>query len=294
MRRTRRIAATLAAATGVLAGAGGVVAYAESPGAEPETAPAAATTTVPVGAGTDTAARDALQAYVTSMSAREVALEDRVSTARGRLAHVRAVRAARLAAARAAAAAAAARQQAARQQAAAAAAARGRTRHAHLDRGQRLRRRGAGRRRARARGGSTAMTDTPRTAAGWRPPSSWPPLRPPRSRWPPAGRWRTRRRVQRRRPHRSSPRGPRGATAVDHTDIRLHRQALAAQARVVQLTRALHRLRARTGALRAAPLRACGGSGGGYAAGAGRRGVRPGPPVAAAPAPATHTSTGAS
>ncbi len=116
MRRTRRIAATLAATTGVLAGAGGVVVYAESPGAEPDTAPAAATTTVPVGAGTDTSAQDALQTYVSSMSAREAVLEDRVATARGRLIHVRALRAARLAAARAAAA----RQMAARQQAAAA------------------------------------------------------------------------------------------------------------------------------------------------------------------------------
>jgi len=79
-------------------------------------------------------------------------------------------------------------------------------------------------------------------------------------------------------------------TAVDRIDVRLHRQALAAQDRVVHLTRVLHRVQASTRALRHAPLRvgsvSAGGRGGGVSV--------PAPPVAAAPAPASHTSTGAS
>jgi hypothetical protein len=82
---------------------------------------------------------------------------------------------------------------------------------------------------------------------------------------------------------------------VDRSEARLHRQALAAQDRVAHLTRVVHRLRARAEALRAAPLPGAGVSG--FAAppssGGGRVSV-PAPPVAAAPAPATHTSTGAS
>ena len=88
---------------------------------------------------------------------------------------------------------------------------------------------------------------------------------------------------------------PAADTAVDHTDIRLHRQALAAQARVVALTKALHRLRARTDALRSAPLPGAGGGGSVTVSSGGGGSVSvAAPPVAAAPAPATHTSTGAS
>ena len=88
---------------------------------------------------------------------------------------------------------------------------------------------------------------------------------------------------------------PAADPAVDHTDIRLHRQALAAQARVVALTKALHRLRARTDALRSAPLPGAGGGGSVTVSSGGGGSVSvAAPPVAAAPAPATHTSTGAS
>jgi hypothetical protein len=82
--------------------------------------------------------------------------------------------------------------------------------------------------------------------------------------------------------------------ALGRTDARLHQQALAAQRRVEHLTRALHHLRARAEALRAAPLP---GAGGGFAAPTSSGGSSvsvPAPPVAAAPRPATHTSTGAS
>ena len=88
---------------------------------------------------------------------------------------------------------------------------------------------------------------------------------------------------------------PAADPAVDHTDIRLHRQALAAQARVVALTKALHRLRARTDALRSAPLPGAGGGGSVTVSSSGGGSVSvAAPPVAAAPAPATHTSTGSS
>jgi outer membrane protein TolC len=83
--------------------------------------------------------------------------------------------------------------------------------------------------------------------------------------------------------------------AVDRTDARLHQQALTAQRRVEQLTRALHHLRARAEALRAAPLPGAGASG--FApgpSGVGGGVSVPAPPVATAPRPATHTSTGAS
>jgi hypothetical protein len=89
---------------------------------------------------------------------------------------------------------------------------------------------------------------------------------------------------------------------VDRGEARLHRQALAAQGRVGHLTRTLQQLRARTEALRAAPLEVLAaaspdgastprtGGGGGVSV--------PAPPAPAAPAPApapaTHTSTGAS
>ena len=83
--------------------------------------------------------------------------------------------------------------------------------------------------------------------------------------------------------------------AVDRADARLHQEALTAQRRVEHLTRALHHLRARAEALRAAPLPGAGASGfvpppsssGGSVS-------MPAPPVATAPRPATHTSTGAS
>lgn len=84
---------------------------------------------------------------------------------------------------------------------------------------------------------------------------------------------------------------------VDRTQVSLQSRAQSLHARVTRLERALARLRARTEALRQAPLQA-GGSGAqpgagptGYSGGGGS--VAP-PPVAAAPAPATHTSTGAS
>lgn len=82
---------------------------------------------------------------------------------------------------------------------------------------------------------------------------------------------------------------------LDRTDARLHQQALAAQDRVVHLTRALHRLRARARALRSAPLPGAGGRGVAATRSSGGGTVSvPAPPVVAAPAPATHTSTGAS
>ena len=84
-------------------GAGAAVASATSNEEAAPAAPAAAAAAPAASGAVDTASREALQAYLTSMSAQEVALEDRLSTARGRLAHVRAVRAARVAAARAAA-----------------------------------------------------------------------------------------------------------------------------------------------------------------------------------------------
>ncbi len=82
---------------------------------------------------------------------------------------------------------------------------------------------------------------------------------------------------------------------LGRTDARLHQQALAAQRRVEHLTRALHHLRARAEALRAAPLPGAGGSGFAAPTSTGGSSVSvPAPPVAAAPRPATHTSTGAS
>jgi len=83
--------------------------------------------------------------------------------------------------------------------------------------------------------------------------------------------------------------------AVDRSDALLHQQALTAQRRVEHLTRALHHLRARAEALRAAPLPGAGASGfvAPPSSGGGSVSV-PAPPVATAPRPATHTSTGAS
>jgi len=83
--------------------------------------------------------------------------------------------------------------------------------------------------------------------------------------------------------------------AVDRSDALLHQQALTAQRRVEHLTRALHHLRARAEALRAAPLPGAGSSGftARPSSGGGSLSV-PAPPVASAPRPATHTSTGAS
>ena len=83
--------------------------------------------------------------------------------------------------------------------------------------------------------------------------------------------------------------------AVDRTGALLHQQALTAQRRVEHLTRALHQLRARAEALRAAPLAGAGSSGFTARPSSGGGSVSvPAPPVASAPRPATHTSTGAS
>jgi len=83
--------------------------------------------------------------------------------------------------------------------------------------------------------------------------------------------------------------------AVDRSDALLHQQALTAQRRVEHLTRALHQLRARAEALRAAPLAGAGSSGFTAQPSSGGGSVSvPAPPVASAPRPATHTSTGAS
>ena len=83
--------------------------------------------------------------------------------------------------------------------------------------------------------------------------------------------------------------------AVDRSDALLHQQALTAQRRVEHLTRALHHLRARAEALRAAPLPGTGMSGFATRPSSGGGSVSvPAPPVASAPRPATHTSTGAS
>ncbi len=83
--------------------------------------------------------------------------------------------------------------------------------------------------------------------------------------------------------------------AVDRSDALLHQQALTAQRRVEHLTRALHHLRARAEALRAAPLPGAGSSGFTARPSSGGGSVSvPAPPVASAPRPATHTSTGAS
>ena len=83
--------------------------------------------------------------------------------------------------------------------------------------------------------------------------------------------------------------------AVDRSDALLHQQALTAQRRVEHLTRALHQLRARAEALRAAPLAGAGSSGFTARPSSGGGSVSvPAPPVASAPRPATHTSTGAS
>jgi len=83
--------------------------------------------------------------------------------------------------------------------------------------------------------------------------------------------------------------------AVDRSDALLHQQALTAQRRVEHLTRALHHLRARAEALRVAPLPGAGSSGFTARPSSGGGGVSvPAPPVASAPRPATHTSTGAS
>jgi hypothetical protein len=54
-------------------------------------------------AAIDDAGREALHDYVTAMTTRETSLEQQVASVRHRIAHVRAVRAARIAAARAAA-----------------------------------------------------------------------------------------------------------------------------------------------------------------------------------------------
>ena len=120
MRRSRRIAASLAATAGVLGGAGAAVAAVESR-QETAVAPAAAVTQPDASesAAIDGAARAALQGYLAAMTARETSLERQVASVRHQIAHVRAVRAARLAAARAAAEA---RRRAAQQAAHAAAA----------------------------------------------------------------------------------------------------------------------------------------------------------------------------
>jgi hypothetical protein len=92
----------------VLTGAGAAVARAGStdePSGTPDSA-AAASVPAPVPSSVDPAA--ALQAYVTSMSAHERTLEQRVAAARDRIAHLRAVRAARVEAAQVAAVAVAA------------------------------------------------------------------------------------------------------------------------------------------------------------------------------------------
>lgn len=87
--------------------------------------------------------------------------------------------------------------------------------------------------------------------------------------------------------------------AVDRAQVSLQNRAQALHSRVTRLERVLARLRARTEAVRQAPLPA-GGSGAQPGTGVSAPGYSGGgsavapPPVAAAPAPATHTSTGAS
>ena len=89
--------------------------------------------------------------------------------------------------------------------------------------------------------------------------------------------------------------------AVDRAQVALQDRAQLLHGRVVRLERVLARLRARTEAVRQAPLPAfAGGPGAQPAAGtsvgrtSGGGSVAPPPVAAPAPAPATHTSTGAS
>lgn len=99
MKRSRRIAVTIAAATGVLGGAGAAVMAVDAtvvPLTQPELAPVAAGT----GTGSATAAHEELAGYAATMTAREAALERRLDAASNRLHHAEAVRAARVAQAR--------------------------------------------------------------------------------------------------------------------------------------------------------------------------------------------------
>lgn len=104
MRRSRRIALTVATATGLLGGAGAAVAGIDastgtgSSGSTPQSSPVAQSSSDD-GTG-------ALRGYVDDMSARAGRLEDSLAAARTRLSHVRSARAARLAALQAQAAAA--------------------------------------------------------------------------------------------------------------------------------------------------------------------------------------------
>jgi hypothetical protein len=119
--RTRRIATTVVAATGILGGAGGAVAIAVS-SRDPGTPTA---TTAPAGTGTvdhpDATEQDrqALAAYIASMSARGHRLERRLGLAEAQLAQARAAHATRVARAAAAARAAEQAQAQARAQSAA-------------------------------------------------------------------------------------------------------------------------------------------------------------------------------
>jgi hypothetical protein len=141
----------------------------------------------------------------------------------------------------------------------------------------------------------TTMTDTPRSTTGWlavavlAPAAAgalavgtgWALAHPPRDQAVASG--------------ATSAAADEADLPLDRTDARLHQQALAAQRRVEHLTRALHHVRARAEALRAAPLPGAGASGFAARASSGGGNVSvPAPPVATAPRPATHTSTGAS
>lgn len=115
MRRSRRIALTVATATGLLGGAGAAVA-----GIDASTATGTSGSTPqssPVAQSSSDDGTGALRGYVDDMSARAGRLEESLAAARTRLSHVRSARAARLAAlqAQAAAAQAAAAQAAAAQ-----------------------------------------------------------------------------------------------------------------------------------------------------------------------------------
>ena len=104
MRRSRRIAASLAATAGVLGGAGAAVAAVESTQETTAAPEATAVSSEATGsAAIDDAGREALHEYLTAMTTRESSLEQQVASVRHRIAHVRAVRAAQVAAARAAA-----------------------------------------------------------------------------------------------------------------------------------------------------------------------------------------------
>jgi hypothetical protein len=85
---------------------------------------------------------------------------------------------------------------------------------------------------------------------------------------------------------------------LDKSLVALQEQARAEQARATRLQRALEHVQARTRALRRSPLPGAGGpavGGGSTSHTSGTTAVAPPPVVAApAPAPATHTKTGAS